>query len=426
MYVRIYNMLKRYTTDLIKQSLKDFPAVLLIGARQVGKSTVAKQLVKEGICQEYISFDDMSNLQLALADPDGFLERFTESVALDEIQRVPDLMRALKKRIDANRIPGQFLLTGSANVLAMPQVSESLAGRVDVINLEGLSLGEVLEQNNPPAFLELLFSEGGVKSIIHRYMELRKQLPLLSRHFCEDLLYYGGFPEVWAKKSPTFTRRWFASYQKTYIERDVRDVSRSIDLMPFSKLLELSALRTANLQVLSSMAQDVGIDQRTVSRYLGILELTFQVNHLTPWFANVSKRPIKSPKIFVNDVGAACFYHQIKGSEELWSYKSLGALGETWLWGELRKQLVFSPGIGANFYRTHQGREIDFVLTSGTKLAGIELKWSSSVSPSDFNGLKDFIGTTSESTQGMVLYLGDEVVSFGANLVALPLRVLLL
>ena len=334
-------MLKRYVTDLIKDSLRNFPAVLLIGARQVGKSTVAKQLVKEGICQEYVSFDDISNLQLASADPDGFLERFTESVALDEVQRVPDILRAIKKNVDINRRPGRFLLTGSANVLAMPQVSESLAGRVDVVHLEGLSLGEVLKQNNPPSFLELIFDEGGIKVLVDRFMDQRNQLSPVSRQFYSDLLYYGGFPEVWSKQNPTFTRRWFGAYQKTYLERDVRDVSKFIDLIPFSKLLELSALRTANLQVLSSMASDVGIDQRTVSRYLGILELTFQVNHLTPWFANVSKRLIKSPKIFMNDVGAACFYHQIKNSAELWSHKSLGSLGETWVWGSFVSNLSF-------------------------------------------------------------------------------------
>jgi predicted AAA+ superfamily ATPase len=417
----------RYVTNLIKESLKDFPAVLLIGARQVGKSTVAKQLVKEGICNEYISFDDISNLQLAVADPDGFLERFTENVALDEVQRVPDLLRAIKKSVDANRRPGRFLLTGSANVLAMPQVSESLSGRVDVVHLEGLSLGEILERSHRPTFIDLLFNEGGgIKSLVTQFMDQRNQLPSISRQLYGDLLYYGGFPEVWSKQNPTFARRWFASYQKTYLERDVRDVSRAIDLIPFGKLLELSAIRTGNLQVLSSMAGDVGIDQRTVSRYLGILELTFQVNHLTPWFSNVSKRLIKSPKIFMNDVGTACFYHQIKSSADLWSYRSLGALSETWVWGELRKQLVFSPGIRSNFYRTHQGKEIDFVLSSGSKLFGIELKWSSSVDSSDFSGLKDLTEAAPPDTQGVVLYLGEDAISFGPNLAALPLRALLI
>ena len=419
-------MIKRYITDLVKQSLTNFPAVLLIGARQVGKSTVAKQLVKEGICQEYISFDDISNLRLALADPDGFLERFTHSVALDEIQRVPDLMRALKKRIDMNRQTGQFLLTGSANILALPQVSESLSGRVDVINLEGLSFAEVLEQENRPQFLEKLFEPSGAKIIADDYFKNRSKLPELSLKFYEELLFYGGFPEVWSRKNPIFSRRWLASYQKTYLERDVRDIAKGIDLIPFTKILEISALRTGNLSVISSVARDVGIDQRTAGRYLGILELTYQITHLNPWFSNVSKRLIKSPKIFINDTATACFYHQIKNSGEIWSNMHLGALGETWFFSELRKQLVFSPGININFYRTHQGKEVDFLLSSGNKLCGIEIKFSKSVSPADFKGLYDLKDATSSDTQGIVMYMGEEVISFGNNLWAMPFSCLLL
>lgn len=416
-------MITRHIATLIEQSLKRFPAVLLIGARQVGKSTLAAQLIQQGVLKRYVSLDDLSHLEAARGDPDGFLATQGSQVAIDEIQHAPDLMRALKAAIDKNRQHGQYLLTGSANVLAYPRVKESLAGRVDVIHLEGLSLGELLHQPSPSTLIADLFAYHTSKDFITHCRQRMKHLPTLVTQTTSEAIFYGGFPSVALTRDPYFNNRWFSSYQTTYIERDVRDIGKLIDVIPFTKILRLAALRTGNLLVTANLAKDAALDQRTVVRYLGILELTFQCNHLMPWHANINKRLIKTPKIFCNDAALASYYCGITDIQQLSTSPFLGALTETWIWSELRKLLVFYPEIHASFYRTHAGREVDFVLTRGNQFVGIELKCAKTISLSDFAGLKDMQSEVSNML-GVILYTGEELVAFSDKLLAVPLCLL--
>lgn len=419
-------MIKRHLTNFVKQSLKEFPAVLINGARQVGKSTLAQQLTTEGVLHQYITLDDFSYLEAAKTDPHGFINGLTFPVAIDEIQRAPDLLRAIKKSIDEDRKPGHFLLTGSANVFSYPGVSESLAGRVDVIHVEGLSLGEIFEQETPSSFISDLFSGIKVRDLAQKWNQALQEKPKLEEKRLHEIIFYGGFPEVALRQEERFRERWFSSYQSAYIERDVRDINRLLDVVSFAKFFRLIGLQTGNLLNQKKLSAAMGLDQRTVVRYLEILEMTYQASQLHPWFSNVRKRLIKTPKIYLNDAGQACYLNGIMSIDSLRKNVYFGSLFETWVWSELRKLLALTSGIEESFYRTHLGKEVDFLLFRGDSFWGIECKSAETVDSKDFRGLRDLKDAlSSKNMGGILLYKGERVVPFSDTFLAVPIRCLI-
>lgn len=423
MYDIIYNMIKRHITSFVKQSLKDFSAVLIIGARQVGKSTVVKQLYDEGIFKSYITLDDISQLEAVTNDPHGFIKNASYPLAIDEIQRVPDLLKAIKKSIDEDKRPGRFLLTGSANIFSYPGVSESLAGRVDIIHLEGLSLGEILNQNNPSSFILDIFSGATIPELKDKWTKELEYKPKINNQSLNEYIFYGGFPEVVLKKQERFRERWFSSYQSAYIERDVRNINKFLDVVSFAKLFRLIGLQSGNLLNQKNLSIEIGLDQRTISRYLEILETTFQVNQLTPWFSNTRKRLIKTSKIYMNDSGYASYLNGITSPNLLLNSPYYGTIFETWLWAELRKILTLTTGIEQAFYRTHLGKEVDFLLYKGDVFCGIECKATETIQSRHFMGLKDLSEALApQIMHGIILYNGDEIISFSDKFLALPIK----
>lgn len=423
MYVIIYNMIKRHITSFVKQSLKDFSAVLVIGARQVGKSTVVKQLYDEGIFKSYITLDDISQLEAVTNDPHGFIKNASYPLAIDEIQRVPDLLKAIKKSIDEDKRPGRFLLTGSANIFSYPGVSESLAGRVDIIHLEGLSLGEILNQNNPSSFILDIFLGATIPELKDKWTKELEYKPKINNQSLNEYIFYGGFPEVILKKQERFRERWFSSYQSAYIERDVRNINKFLDVVSFAKLFRLIGLQSGNLLNQKNLSIEIGLDQRTISRYLEILETTFQVNQLTPWFSNTRKRLIKTSKIYMNDSGYASYLNGITTPNLLLNSPYYGTIFETWLWAELRKILTLTTGIEQAFYRTHLGKEVDFLLYKGDVFCGIECKATETIQSRHFTGLKDLSEALAPRImRGIILYNGDEIISFSDKFLALPIK----
>ncbi|MFP3013107.1 MAG: ATP-binding protein [Rickettsia sp.] len=416
-------MIKRHITSFVKQSLKDFSAVLIIGARQVGKSTVVKQLYDEGIFKSYITLDDISQLEAVTNDPHGFIKNASYPLAIDEIQRVPDLLKAIKKSIDEDKRPGRFLLTGSANIFSYPGVSESLAGRVDIIHLEGLSLGEILNQNNPSSFILDIFSGATIPELKDKWTKELEYKPKINNQSLNEYIFYGGFPEVVLKKQERFRERWFSSYQSAYIERDVRNINKFLDVVSFAKLFRLIGLQSGNLLNQKNLSIEIGLDQRTISRYLEILETTFQVNQLTPWFSNTRKRLIKTSKIYMNDSGYASYLNGITSPNLLLNSPYYGTIFETWLWAELRKILTLTTGIEQAFYRTHLGKEVDFLLYKGDVFCGIECKATETIQSRHFMGLKDLSEALApQIMHGIILYNGDEIISFSDKFLALPIK----
>lgn len=414
-------MVKRELAAVVRRSLGDFPAVLLLGPRQVGKSTLALQLVADGELRRYVTLDDLAVWEAARADPEGFVEELEDGVALDEVQRVPDLLRALKRSIDRRRRPGRFLLTGSANVLAQRGVTESLAGRTDVIHLEGLSAAELERRPSPAALLHMLLGDSNGRQAVRGLRRRLTRGARRNRAHWHERVFYGGFPDVVLKRRPEFAERWFAAYVTTYVERDIRDLARLPDLAGFSRLVRLTGVRTGQLLNVKNLAADAGLDQRTAGRYLELLEVTFQASRLVPWQASARKRLVKTAKVFVNDSGLACHLAGIARPEALAAHPAWGALLETWAWAELRKAVSLMPGVQASFYRTHLGKEVDFVLEQGARRLGIEIKATRSVSRADFAGLIDMQHALGTSCRGVLLYGGDEVVSFDERLMAAPL-----
>ncbi|WP_218460567.1 ATP-binding protein [Rickettsia sp. TH2014] len=416
-------MINRHITSFVKQSLKDFSAVLIIGARQVGKSTVVKQLYDEGIFKSYITLDDISQLEAATADPHGFIKNAISPLAIDGIQRAPDLLKAIKKSTDEDKRPGRFLLTGSANIFSYPGVYESLAGRVDVIHLEGLSLGEILNQNKPSSFILDIFSGVTIPELKNKWTKELEYKPTITNQSLNEYIFYGGFPEVILKKQERFRERWFSSYQSAYIERDVRNINKFLDVVSFAKLFRLVGLQSGNLLNQKNLSIEIGLDQRTISRYLEILETTFQVNQLAPWFSNTRKRLVKTSKIYMNDSGYASYLNGITTPNLLLNSPYYGTIFETWLWAELRKILTLTTGIEQAFYRTHLGKEVDFLLYKGDVFCGIECKATETIQSWHFMGLKDLSEALAPRIMhGIILYNGNEIISFSDKFLALPLK----
>lgn len=417
-------MIKRHIIDSIIESLKDFPAVLVNGARQVGKSTLVEILTEQKIINHYVTLDDIDNLESATLDPDGFIAQFEGSLAIDEVQKAPDLLRAIKKSIDQKKTPGRFLLTGSANILSYPGVVESLAGRMDIIALEGLSLGEICLREEQSHFLDDLFSGDDMSVLSKKWNKKLADVGPIEKKQLLEIMFFGGYPDVGLKKNLRFRDRWFSSYQSSYIERDVRNLSRFLDIISFAKLYKLLGLRTGNLLNHADIGNQSKLDYRTVSRYIEILELTFQLNLLRPWFSNEEKRYVKSPKVYVNDSGQAVFLSGIDDPEHLATHPGLGAIFETWIWSELRKLMSMSYGIDPYFYRTYQGEEVDFLLMKGSTVWGIECKWSSSVKKDDFNALANMIKSFDGKARGLVFFLGKNIVPISDNLIGVPINLL--
>ena len=412
-------LLDRHLRLPIERALKRFPVVLLSGARQVGKSTLARSLAKGNWSGTYVTLDDRASLDAALLDPDGFLAARATPLVIDEVQKAPDLLRAVKKAVDERRRPGRFLLTGSANVLTLSTVAERLSGRVAVFYLEPLSWSEI-SRAKPSAAIQLLLGAPDAPSALRALGPLA--LPNRRRELQKRVL-SGGYPPAALARSAEERRQWFAGYQATYLERDIRDLANIEHLPEFNRLLGLLALRSAQLLNLSEVARESNLRMMTLRRYCGLLETTFQIFRLQPYFSNRAKRLVKSPKLYLSDSGLTSFLSGADSWAVLERQGRTGALVETWVAGELRRFLSgLAIRIDAFFFRSHDGHEVDFVLEGpGTRVLGIEVKLASRVTPRDLAGLskmRDALGK--RMAVGVVAYGGTELVGIDRYTVAVP------
>jgi predicted AAA+ superfamily ATPase len=411
-------MYSRHATPALLAALGDTPVVVLNGARQSGKSTLAQTVAAlepaaTSAQRQYLTLDDAVILSAAKSDPAGFVQGLRGPVTLDEVQRAPELFLAIKAAVDRDRQPGRFLLTGSADVLLLPGMADSLAGRVEVLSLWPLSCAE--QAGSPlPNRADLLF--GG-------------DLHALARMPCEraDLqqkLLAGGFPDAAARKTASRRAAWFDSYVQSVLQRDVRDLAQVEQLTEIPNLLRLLAVRSASLLNFAELSRSCGIAQSTLKRYFALLEMLFLVVRLQPWERNAGKRLVKAPKVFLPDTGLLCHLTGVT-AESLAAQPGLpGSVVETFVLTELLKHVAFSAlGLTLWHYRTHAGMEVDFVLEDRLgRLAGIEVKASATVDAKDFRGLRHLQEEQGEAfVRGIVLYSGREIVAFGSNLWAIPL-----
>jgi hypothetical protein len=394
-------------------ALADSPVVLLVGARQTGKSTLIESPAFQKDKRRFITFDDANVLAAAKADPSGFLNTYPEPLTLDEIQRVPELFLAIKASVDRNRAPGRFLLSGSANVLFLPRVADSLAGRMEVITLWPFSQGEI--EGVREGFIDAVF---GSKLPSLKPLEKWDERKEIRRRVIS-----GGFPEVRTRSSVERRNAWYGSYLTTILQRDVRDLSRIEDLTALPRLLAILASRAGSLLNTADISRSSGIVQTTLKRYLSLLETLFLFEELPAWSANVGKRYVKMPKTYLSDTGLAA--HLLHLTEERLDQEAAqwGALLENFVGMELRKQAAWSAERPQLFHwRTHGQQEVDLVLEAGGRLAGIEVKAGTTVTAGDFKGLKALASDAGKRwVRGVLLYSGSEVLPFGENLLAMPI-----
>lgn len=408
-------MKRRHLTPRLLEALADTPVVFLQGPRQAGKSTLARSLEREGHDAAYLTLDDAATLAAASADPDGFVAGLPERVILDEVQRVPDLLRAVKRSVDADRKPGRFLLTGSAQVLVLPRVSESLAGRMEVFTLWPFSQGEILGEHE--GFVDACFagefhSPSGTGM---RWNELARRIPT------------GGYPEVVARAEESRRRAWFDAYVTTILERDVRDLANISGLRDMPRLLRLLATRVMGLLNMADLSREAAMPQTTLHRYFGLLEATFLVRTLPPWHSNLGLRLVKAPKLWFVDSGLLCHLLGLETARLVADDLMTGSVLECFVASELTKQLGWSATRATLFhYRTHSQQEVDFVLESAAgKLVGIEVKKTASPSEADFKGLRHLAERVGKRfVRGILLHTGAASVPFGKNLHALPVSAL--
>ncbi len=408
-------MYRRHIAERIIKALADTPVVLLHGARQTGKTTLARMLQNEGYFDHYLTLDSAGVRSLAQADPEGFLSGYSGRVILDEVQRVPDLLIAIKRRVDENRLPGQYLLTGSANVFTVPRVAETLTGRVAVFTLWSLSQGEL---------------SGVREDFIGRAFQEPFQLPSVSPILRAEMIQRivtGGYPEAVHRTDEQRRQEWFESYITTVLYREIRELSNVEGLLELPRLLALIALRTTSTLNHTDLAQQIGMSRRTLDRYLSLLHSAYLVVRLPAWFRNIEKRLIKSPKLYLTDTGLMSYLLGMSEARLQQDPEWLGRFLEAFVLMEIWKQIGWSEIRVTPFhFRTPEGREVDIVLEDRQgRVVGIEVKASGSVSSDDFKGLQT-LATYAPSTflRGFVLYLGTEAIPFGKNFYALPVSAL--
>jgi len=395
--------LQRSIEAVLKKAVKQFPAVVLTGPRQAGKTTLLKHLFSK--THDYLSLETPDVRAAAQADPRGFIELHKPPIIFDEIQYAPDLLFYIKEKIDLNRSKyGQYILTGSQNILLTEQVTETLAGRVAMLKLLPLSYIEIIKKPLD-------------KFPWERKIVKRKLLKI--RDFWKMVL-RGGFPELvdHPKKDSSL---WFGSYIQTYLERDIRGLRQIGDLTQFQMFLKSVAARSGQLFQISDIAKDLGIAVNTVKAWLGVLEATHQIVIVRPYFANISKRLVKTPKIYFTDVGILCYLTGYKDINQLMSGPLAGAAVETFVFSELYKRIL---GQGRDpeiyFWRTATGSEVDFIVKEQGKLIPLEVKASSTPKPMMAEGIISF-QKDMEASKGYLVHSGEVTLPLGKNIVALPI-----
>jgi predicted AAA+ superfamily ATPase len=401
----------RFAAEVVTTALRDTPVVMVTGPRQCGKTTLVRNLIATE--REFVTMDDDNLLAAARSDPTGLVRDF-DAITIDEVQRAPDLLRAIKRSVDENRRAGRFLLTGSADILALPHVTESLAGRMEIVTLLPLSQAEIRRKRS--GFLRAAFA-----GKLERPAEM-----LIGKDFVEAVL-IGGYPEMLRRKDPGRRQRWALDYVNAIVQRDMRDIADVEKLSEMPRLLRVLANHSGQLTNFTQIGGQIGLDDKTTSKYIGILEQLFLVRRVEPWFRSRLKRLVKTPKLHFLDTGLLGALMGVTAERIAKDRSVFGALLETFVFAEVLKHVSWSGESYALYhYRDKDQDEVDLVIeTDRGALIGLEIKAGATVNADDFKGLRKLASACGDDfKQGIVLYDGKMVLPFGGRLFAAPISCL--
>lgn len=406
-------MYQRYIANPIREALKDTPVILINGARQTGKSTLCRQLVADGNFDgQIMTMDDPTTLTAVQADPLGFLQDLSPHAIIDEVQRAPELFLSIKKLVDENRQGRRLILTGSADVMTLPKLADSLAGRIEIHNLWPLSQAEILGKRSK--FLNYLIAPDG------RFQSHKSNWKDII-----EAIQAGGYPEALQRASEGRKAKWFESYISAVLQKDIRNLANIEGLTEIPNILQLIGTRVGSTVNLSDIARLSGVKNTTLQRYMALLEHVFLILKIPAWTPNIEGQFVKSPKIFLNDTGLLCHLRGENVDSLAENRTTTGAFLENFIVMEIIKQLSWS-GLFLKPYHfsVHSGAEVVLILEDRKKqLYGIEIKSTASLGQNDFKGLKRLVEIAGKKFQrGIVLYMGEHMVGgFGENLQAVPL-----
>lgn len=404
-------LIPRLSARRVADALEDTPVVMVTGPRQSGKTTLVRRFA--GRDRVYVTLDDDTVLAGVRGDPAGFLRGLDRAV-IDEVQRAPELLRAIKRSIDDDRRPGRFLLTGSANVLALPQVSESLAGRMEVVNL--LPLSQIEIRGGKPSFLITAFA-GRIARPSH----------VLAGDDLVNTVLTGGYPEMLRRKTLPRRQAWAREYLKALLQRDVRDIAAVEKLDGMSRLFRALAHHSGQLVNFAQAGGRIGLDEKTARKYIAIFEQLFIVRRVDPWLRNRLKRLVKTPKLHFLDSGLLATALGATAPRIAKDRAMLGPLLEAFVFSEVLKQAEWvEETCTLHHYRDKDQDEVDVVVErQDGAVLGVEVKAAATVGAGDFRGLRKLADSCGDEFRlGVVLYDGEQVVPFGGRIFAAPISCL--
>ncbi len=399
--------LRRSLEATIKEASLQFPVVLVTGPRQVGKTTLLQKLCSKNRC--YVTLDGWENRQLANSDPKLFLEQYPPPVIIDEVQYAPQLFSHIKLWVDQEKKPSLFWLSGSQRFPLMKDLSESLSGRVAILKLLGLSLSEIHQTKRI-----------SLKTPWTPFHSLKMPSPIPSFKQLSQYIFQGGFPKLYSTKQHVREEIYFSSYIQTYLERDVRDLAHIGDLRDFERFVRICAARTGQFLNITDMARDVGVSPNTAKSWLSILQASFQVYLLEPYYKNITKRMIKTPKLYFLDTGLLAYLTGWKTPETIMSGAMAGAFFETYVVSEILKSW-WGRGMEAPiwYWRSKDKEEIDLLMDIDGSLYPIEIKLTATPTFSHISTLQKLMMTT-KTKKGFLICLSHKRLPLTASIDIIP------
>jgi len=408
--------LTRQFEEKVRIYAKHFKVVLILGARQVGKSTLLDHIFPD---LKHIVFDPVADRFQVRSDPDLFLQNFPGPIILDEVQYVPELLPAIKRMVDQSDAKGQYFLTGSHNLMMLKQIAESMAGRVGIIELAPLSLYELAGNGNVANNWLSQYLQDPEKFIHCNHTQLNYSKGLY------ETIWRGGMPGV-LDFPLNLVGDYFKSYLQTYLERDVRLVEQVEDLTAFSRFLGILSMLTAQEINHAQLGRELGIPAKIVSRHLAIMQTCYQWHEVLPYYGNTLKRLSKKRKGYFFDTGIACYLQYIPNIESLASHPNLGALFETWVINQVKiLSSVLSPSPQIYHWRTNAGAEVDILLEMNNTFYPIEVKCKVNLTKHDARGIMAFRDSYPELkiARGLIIYAGEIVYPINQNVIAIPWKI---